>query len=255
MTPRKSRSGPYLLAGFARCACCGGGFTGHSRSHGQARAHFHGCTSHSKRGTAVCQNNLVGRQDAIDAEVLAVLEQDVLRASVIEQAIASRSRRCTCHSGTISGRPSNASGRPCRPSASGSLRLQAWADRWRRWWHVYRPARRTSPSWTPPYSVEAGERRQVETRAGWERRLRDKLADVSRLLRSDLDEARNLLRTLLVGPLRFTPVVDERRRGYRFEGAIALDRLVSGIVDLPTGVASPTGTDCMQLSVDRWIAA
>ena len=53
------------------------------------------------------------------------------------------------------------------------------------------------------------------------------------------------LRTLLVGPLRFTPVVDERRRGYRFEGAIALDRLVSGIVDLPTGVASPTGFDTL----------
>ena len=39
--------------------------------------------------------------------------------------------------------------------------------------------------------------------------------------------------TLLVGPLRFTPVRGERRRGYRFEGAIPLDRLVSGIVDLP----------------------
>ena len=71
------------------------------------------------------------------------------------------------------------------------------------------------------------------------------LGDVSRLRRSDLEEARNVLRTLLVGPLRFTPVVEERRRGYRFEGAIALDRLGSGIVDLPPGVASPTGFDTL----------
>jgi hypothetical protein len=54
-----------------------------------------------------------------------------------------------------------------------------------------------------------------------------------------------VLRTLLIGPLRFTPVNDGRRRGYRFEGTIALDRLLSGVVDLPqitrAKVASPTG--------------
>jgi hypothetical protein len=42
-----------------------------------------------------------------------------------------------------------------------------------------------------------------------------------------------VLRTLLVGPLRFTPIDEERRRGYAFEGMIALDRLLSGVVDLP----------------------
>ena len=56
-------------------------------------------------------------------------------------------------------------------------------------------------------------------------------------------EGHAVLRTLLVGPLRFSPVVDERRRAYRFEGAIALDKLVAGVVDLPTKVASPTGFD------------
>ena len=39
-------------------------------------------------------------------------------------------------------------------------------------------------------------------------------------------------------------MIDERRRGYRFTGAIALDRIVAGIVELKTltGVASPEGT-------------
>ena len=79
----------------------------------------------------------------------------------------------------------------------------------------------------------------VMPRAGLERRLRAMLADWKGLLLGELPQARDVLRTLLVGPLRFTPVVDERRRGYRFEGAVALDRLVAGVVDLPTGVVSP----------------
>ena len=48
-----------------------------------------------------------------------------------------------------------------------------------------------------------------------------------------MSDGRAVLRTLLVGPLRFTPIDEERRRGYAFEGMIALDRLLSGVVDLP----------------------
>jgi hypothetical protein len=52
-------------------------------------------------------------------------------------------------------------------------------------------------------------------------------------------ESRELLRTVLVGRLTFTRLVD--RRGYHFEGALALDKVLAGIVELPAGVASPTG--------------
>jgi hypothetical protein len=68
-----------------------------------------------------------------------------------------------------------------------------------------------------------------------------KLADWRSLLRRNVSEGRDVLRALVVGPLRFTPVNDGKRRGYRFEGTIALDRLIAGVVDLPTKVASPTG--------------
>ena len=51
-----------------------------------------------------------------------------------------------------------------------------------------------------------------------------------------------MLRQLLIGPLRFTPVNEGRRRGYAFEGRIALDRLLAGVLELPTKVASPEGT-------------
>jgi site-specific DNA recombinase len=83
---RGHRASRYLLSGLARCAVCGGGFASHSRAHGKHHVLFYGCTTHWKRGA--CTNGLVGRMEAIDAEVLATLQDDILRPSVIEQAIA-----------------------------------------------------------------------------------------------------------------------------------------------------------------------
>jgi hypothetical protein len=54
--------------------------------------------------------------------------------------------------------------------------------------------------------------------AALEQRLRAKLADWRGLLTRKVSEGRAVLRTLLVGPLRFTPIEEERRRGYAFEG-------------------------------------
>ena len=74
-----------------------------------------------------------------------------------------------------------------------------------------------------------------------EARLRAKLADWRGLLRRNVAEGRAVLRQLLIGPLRFTPVNETRRREYAFEGKIALDRLFAGVLELPTKVASPEG--------------
>jgi len=81
---------------------------------------------------------------------------------------------------------------------------------------------------------------------GLEARIREKLEGWQRLLMRDTEGAREVLRILLTAPLRFTPVVDGERRGYRFTGMLALDRVVEGVVDLSQItrqiVASPTGT-------------
>jgi len=73
---------------LGRCAVCGGGWLAHTRDHGTKRAKFYGCATHWKRGAKVCGNGLVARVEAIDAEVLATLADDVLRPNVINQAIA-----------------------------------------------------------------------------------------------------------------------------------------------------------------------
>jgi hypothetical protein len=65
-----------------------------------------------------------------------------------------------------------------------------------------------------------------------ERRVHAKLADWRGLLTRNIATANATLRTLLAKPIRFTPVLEGRRRGYQFEGRIALDRMIAGLVPL-----------------------
>ena len=60
--------------------------------------------------------------------------------------------------------------------------------------------------------------------------MREKLADWRGLLTRDVASGREVLRTLLVGPLRFTPVDEPKRRGYRFTRAIALEGVIGGVM-------------------------
>jgi hypothetical protein len=210
---RKARAGHvtggrvfgYLLAGFARCACCGGGFAGHSRAHGAARQHFYGCTSHWKRGAAVCTNNLVARTTGLNEEVIATLAGDVLRPSVVEQAIALafdalRPEKREAQRDTLvrdldalreeSARLAEAIGKG-GPLDALLARLAAVEARKR--------------DLEQAVSVAGASAAPLVPRAGLERRLRAMLADCKGLLLGELPQARDVLRTLLVGPLRFTP--------------------------------------------------
>jgi site-specific DNA recombinase len=216
----------FLLSGFARC--------------GRERVHFYGCTSFWKRGVNVCSNNLVARIESIDAEVLATLQDDILRPSVVEQAIAlaleelSPQRRDEDRA-TVERELATVRAE-CERLAEAIGRggpLDALLERLRS-----RQERRSE------LERLLAESRMIVAPNGipaLEQRLRAKLADWRSLLTRSVETGRDVLRTLLIGPLRFTPVIEERRRGYAFRGAIALDRLIDGIVDLPTKVASPTG--------------
>jgi hypothetical protein len=202
--------------------------------------HFYSCTSFWKRGAKVCSNNLVARMDVLDAEVLATLQDDVCRPAVIEEAIrlaleelssARQDRdRARLDGELLTVRPECA--RLAEAIGRGGpldALLERLADR-----QAHRVALEGE------LGLRAAKRPQMDLR-GLEGRLRAKLADWRGLLRRNVADGRAVLRTLLIGPLRFTPIVDERRRGYAFEGVIALDRFLSGVVELPPKVASPTG--------------
>ncbi len=241
MGRRRDIESAYLLSGFARCGQCGGGMEATSRPHGGQRVRFYSCTSFWKRGATVCSNNLVARMDVLDAEVLATLRDDVFRTAVMEEAIRlaldelSPARQ---DSDRQHGEAELAAVRQeCDRLAEAIGRggpLEALLARL-----ADRQAHRETLEGA--LTARAAERPTVGTLADLEQRLRAKLDDWRGLLQRNVADGRAVLRTLLIGPLRFTPVSDGRRRGYAFEGTLALDRLLCGVVDLPPRLASPTG--------------
>ena len=244
---RRDIDSVYLLSGFARCGRCGGGLEATSRQHGGRRVFFYSCTSFWKRGSKVCSNNLMARMDVLDAEVLATLQDDVCRPAVIEEAIRlaieelSPARQQNARAGIEE--ELSAVRRECDRLAEAIGRggpLDALLDRL-----AERQARRMALE--GELVARAAERPSVSL-DGLERTLRAKLADWRGLLQRNVAEGRAVLRTLLIEPLKFTPVIDGRRRGYAFEGAIALDRLLAGVVELPPMVASLVPASWNQIS-------
>jgi len=225
------------------------------------RVKLYGCASHWKRGPRVCSNGLVGRVEVIDAEVIATLAEDVLRPTVIDQALAfafedlapagtDRTRRQLEAELTKvtdeCGRLAEAIGRGGRLTAllDRLTRLDARAG-------ALRAELTACPAAAPTFDRKA-----------LEQRLHVKLTDWRGLLTRNVATGNAMLRTLLAEPIRFTPVVEERRRGYRFEGRIALDRMITGLVPLPEISAklhhlgsSPAGIDTCRLRKTRTIRA
>ncbi len=74
-----------------------------------------------------------------------------------------------------------------------------------------------------------------------ERELAGRLGDWRRVLFGNIREARTLLRKLLDGPIQFTPKVASGKQVYQYRGRLAIGEVVSGLVDLPMNLASPTG--------------
>jgi Recombinase zinc beta ribbon domain len=84
---RRDVESPYLLSGLGRCGVCGGSFAVHTRQHDGVRVPFYGCAGFWKKGATVCTNNLMARRDGLDEEVLATLQDGMLRPTVVEKAI------------------------------------------------------------------------------------------------------------------------------------------------------------------------
>ena len=229
---RRDTDAAHLLTGLARCATCGGGMSVHKRQHGGQLVPLYGCLSHWKRGPSICANRLLGRPDTVDAEVLATLQDDIMRPRVIEEAIRIAMAELAPARQTVNRR------RLAAELTTVRAECERLADAIARGGPLDVLVERLQERQARRVVIEgelAAERSMAShtSPAALEQRLRAKLADWRGLLTRNVSEGRAVLRTLLVGPLRFTPIDEERRRGYAFEGMIALDRLLSGVVDLP----------------------
>jgi site-specific DNA recombinase len=238
---RQDIESPYLLSGFARCGTCGGSLSVTTRQHGGKRARFYSCIAFWKRGSRVCANNLLARMEVLDAEVLATLQDDIFRPAVIEEAIRMALEELS------PGQTEKTRDKLEADRRSARLECDRLATAIEQGGPLTALLDRLQAAQAKLDGIE-GNMRHCDSRrvadvdlGSLEGRLRAKLADWRGLLHRNVAEGRSVLRTLLIGPLRFTPVREERRRGYAFEGMLALDRLLAGVVDLPTVVASPAG--------------
>jgi hypothetical protein len=62
------------------------------------------------------------------------------------------------------------------------------------------------------------------------RELHDRVADVTGLLEPQTVQARQMLRKLLADKIELEPVGSGQQRGYKFRGALTVDKLIGGDV-------------------------
>lgn len=89
---------------------------------------------------------------------------------------------------------------------------------------------------------EVAERRMAATPSRLREQLATRFADWTGVLQQHPAQARQILKKLLVGPLRFTP----RRGFYEFEGEVSFDKLLTD-AGFPILVASPPGYPTLYL--------
>ena len=240
--PRRDVDSKYLLPGFARCANCGGGMCVRSRSHGGHRAHLYGCTSYWQRGRTVCPNNLEVRMVAADEAVLAAVAGVVLAPEIVDEVVA----------GVLANLRSERSGQARhtheRELEKREAEIERLVDAIEAGGDLGSLVGRLKQRQAERDALDAkldqvAKPVRVEPRL-LERSVRTCLGDWRGLLTRQTRHGRDFLRKVLTGPIAFTPLVDGASRGYQFKGEASIGQLLSGVVELPTIVAS--------LSIPSW---
>jgi site-specific DNA recombinase len=242
----------YLLSGLLTCGVCGSSLEARTRSHGRQRAPFYGCAAHHRKGGTICRNNFeIPMKDADDA-VLSLIEHRMLDPQLVERIVSETLQELQAQG---SDGKREALEQECAAvdeqlarlgealAAGGELRTILAAIR-------AREAKREELQRAIAQLRKPLGRIDLRTlRAQLEERVRDWRA----LLRKHVEQGQQLLRRLIVGRLILYPEADEDGRYYRFKGQGTLSRLLAGMG--PQNVASPTGTTCSYVPIDRWVAA
>src|SRR5215831_17783550 len=233
--PRHRDESAYLLTGFARCGVCSGTIGTDLRAHGSAgsRAHIphYGCLDHKRRGAAVCTNSVGLNQRLLDQAILtaisALLDEQVL-GDAVDRACSrltagvqeQRERKGTVERelGAIQIRIErllDALGEGSLPRDEVAGRLNAEKSRK----DTLAVERDRLTRVLRATDIDAG-RLKAE--------LLVKVQDVKALLGRHVPQARQMLRKLLADKIELEPVGQGRRRGYKFRGALTVDRLIAG---------------------------
>ncbi len=215
--PASGIESKYFLPGLARCGECGGSLYVKSRSHGRKRAYYYGCTSYHLRGRKVCTNNLEISMEVTDRAVLAAFERDVLRPEVVKEAVSRAvtallpTEQTAVRKETLEAElrgveteltrmtAAIAAGGELDPLVIGIKERVARRDDLQKQLAAVKQESTLRESDVPRLTAE----------------LEAKLGDWRGLLTRRIPQARQIVKTLLVGHLTFTPTAD---RGWEFTG-------------------------------------
>jgi site-specific DNA recombinase len=240
--PPQSAESKYLLTGLVRCDVCGGSVYVKSRSHGQRRAFFYGCTSYHLRGKTACSNGIEVPMESTNRLILDKFESDILRPEHVERVIRN----------VVTRRQPSVEEREARraDALSGMATAQREVERLT---VAITAGGDLMPLVTALKVSEARRQALKGELAGlsaiadidvslFEAEARQRLTEWrSLLLQIDVvPKSRQMLKKLLVGSLRARPVDEDGVRGWALTGQGHLGKLLAGIVGANM-VASPTG--------------
>ena len=232
---------PYLLSGMARCKHCGGPIESLGRDYSRRKGRYYGCAYHRKRGTSICQNALRVEQDLLDQVVLKALS-DVLDETLLEDAVeraleklrSDKDQRlsrqtaiqrelslveaCEKHLVDAIARGDNMDPLLTRLRTEECRKKELIAE---------------LDSLTKPAQVI-----ELDT-VRLKRDLRGRVADAKSLLQRHTTQARQILRKLLVKPLRYELIEENGKQGFRITGEGSYLHLLNGVAS--PYVVSPTG--------------
>jgi len=233
--PRHKDESSYLLVGFTRCSTCGGPVGTDLRGWGSAGARrsvpHYACLDSKRRGKAICVNRVALRQDLLDREVLqsigSALDPAVFTAAV-EKALARLAKRQLAHierRAQVERELSQVQQRLDRlvdALADGSLPADEIKTRL-----TAEKARKTALSedlerFGRLAKIATVKVDQIASS------LRTRISDVAGLLGRQTVQARQMLRKILADKIELEPVGAGRQRGYKFRGALSLEKLIAG---------------------------
>jgi site-specific DNA recombinase len=251
--PRYKDESSYLLVGFARCSTCGGPIGTDLRGWGSPGARrsvpHYACLDSKRRGKAICINRVALRQDLLDGAILSAIG-GVLDPAVLSQAVEKALARLAKRQQAVIERRTEVE----RELAQVQLRLDRLIDAL---------ADGSLPADEIKARLSAEKARKTVLSANREKlgrvagiasmqveqitgRLRSRIADVAGLLSKQTVQARQMLRKVLADKIDLEPVGFGKQRGYKFRGALSLERLIEG-------VAMNNTSDCGGPNGIRWL--
>ncbi len=229
----------YLLSGLAECAICGGSLVGMSRvQRTHYRKVFYVCIYAHKRGPSVCKNNLRLPQETLDSAILHALS-DVLNQRVLEAAVERALQELR-------------KGHTALPDRRTAI-LRELSLIESRLTHLVEAIATGDKSKAVFATLKSEEARKEVLQIQLTelddlgkiasldakrvaRDLRERVGDVRGLLGRHVNQARQMLRTVLDGKIHCEPFEEDGVRGYRYRATGSYGGLfASGIASVNHG--------------------